>query len=96
MNDKIYKPWGAGKEWGVELFDEEYKGVVISFTQLEFKENDRVDVEFHVISRPEHLPESFEKNDSFSVVLERVINDILTEALRDEENRKNNSEKPGT
>jgi hypothetical protein len=91
LRNDTYKPWFQGEDWGVEIIDGEYSGVVVQFKSLEFSEKDdgTVDVDFHIISQPQGA-EIDTKSDMFNNTIEIIINDILKEAIGLYEQTRNN------
>lgn len=88
LRNDLYKPWFVGEDFGVEIIDGEFSGVSIQITKLNFSESDEggLDVEFHVVHRPELIPEESVKGDLFNNTLELIINDIVEEAVNNFEN----------
>ncbi len=91
LRNDTYKPWFEGEDWGVEIIDGEYSGVVVQFKSLEFSDKDdgTVDVDFHIISQPQSA-EIDTKSDMFNNTIEIIINDILKEAIGLYEQTRNN------
>ena len=98
LRNDLYRPWFAGeKDWGFEIIDGEYSGVVVQVESIEFSKKDdgTVDLDFHVIKQPESLQELDIKGDLFTKTVELIINDILKEAIDSyEQARNNNTEEP--
>lgn len=94
LRNDLYKPWFANdKDWGFEVLDGEYSGVVVQIESIEFSEkNDgTVDLNFHVINK-EQFPDLDTGSDLFNKNVELIINDILKEAISHyEQVRSNNS-----
>ena len=88
LRNDLYKPWFVGEDWGVEVIDGEFSGVSIQITKLNFSETDEggLDVEYHVVHRPDVIAEEDVKGDLFSSTLELIINDIVEEAVKNFEN----------
>lgn len=84
LRNDLYRPWFVGeKDWGFEFISGEFNGVVVQVEGLEFsdKNDGSVDLNFHVVMKPEHLSEMEVKGELFNQTIEVVINDILKEAL---------------
>ncbi len=91
LRNDTYKPWFEGEDWGVEIIDGEYSGVIVQFKSLEFsaKDDGTVDVDFHIINQPLGA-EIDTKSDMFNNTIEIIINDILKEAISLYEQTRNN------
>jgi len=90
FEDRNYKPWAVGEDWGIEITDGFYKDVTVQITELRVKEEDEEDqqegnmtVDFHVIKKPDSLEEGFDRQEQFGVVFGQIIQDIIAEALKD-------------
>lgn len=101
LRGDLYKPWFLDKDkWGFEVIDGEFSGVVVQLEKLEFAENGtegNLDVEYHVIHKPELIDESHVKGDLFKSTFELIVNDIVREALelaQDEKDRNDNTKEP--
>lgn len=85
LRNDLYRPWFIDeKKWGFEILDGEFKGVVVQLENLQFKEgsNDgNLDVEYHIIYKPEILAGEEIKGDLFKTVFELIVNDIVKEAI---------------
>ena len=97
LRNELYKPWfSKDKDWGFEILDGMYKDVVIQIESLDFapdKEN-MVELNYHVISKPELIEEDLTKDPVFVSQVELIINDILHEAVelhKNEQNRNDNT-----
>ena len=91
LRNDTYKPWFEGEDWGIEIIDGEYSGVIVQFKSLEFsaKDDGTVDVDFHIINQPQGA-EIDTKSDMFNNTIEIIINDILKEAISLYEQTRNN------
>jgi hypothetical protein len=93
-----YKPWSIENEktdlWGVELLEGEFAGTTIAITSLSMENNDdgTIALDFTVFKQPEGK-EIDTQSDSFNETLSGVVNDVLTKAINEFENRKSNSTK---
>jgi len=93
-----YKPWSIENEktdlWGVELLEGEFAGTTIAITSLSMENNDdgTIALDFTVFKQPEDK-EIDTQSDSFNETLNGVVNDILTKAINEFENRNSNSTK---
>ena len=84
LRNDLYKPWFVGdKDWGIEIIDGEFSGVVLQIESIEFAENEPggVDLNYHCIKQPEDFNEDTLKGDLFKNTLEIIIQDILKEAI---------------
>lgn len=92
LRNDLYKPWFAGeKDWGFEILDGEYSGVVVQIESIDFssKNDGTVDLDFHVINK-EQFPDLDTGSDLFNKNVELIINDILKEAIDHYEQTRNN------
>jgi hypothetical protein len=93
-----YKPWSIENEktdlWGFELLEGEFAGTTIAITSLSMENNDdgTIALDFTVFKQPEDK-EIDTQSDSFNETLNGVVNDILTKAINEFENRNSNSTK---
>lgn len=97
LRNDLYKPWFVGEQdWGVEIIDGEFSGVSIQITKLTFSESDEggLDVEYHVVHRPETIQEGDVKGDLFNSTLELIVNDIVEEAVKTFENEQTRNNNP--
>lgn len=93
LRNDLYQPWFVGdKDWGFQIIDGEYSGVVVQVESIEFSKKDdgTVDLDFHVIKQPESLQELDIKSDLFTQTVELIINDILKEAIEHYEQARDN------
>lgn len=99
LRNDLYRPWFIGeKDWGFEIIDGEFSGIVVQVESVEFssKEDGSVDLNYHIINQPEDTRDLDTKGDLFAGTVEIIINDILREAVNHyEQTRSNNSEEPG-
>lgn len=99
LRNDLYRPWFVGeKDWGFEIIDGEFSGIVVQVESVEFssKNDGSVDLNYHVIRQPEDDRELDTKGDLFTNTVEIIINDILKEAVDHyEQTRDNNPEEPG-
>lgn len=82
LRNDLYVPWIVSDDkWGVEIIDGEFSGVVLQLESVEFSEKEAggVDVNYHIIKKPEFMEEV--TGDLFQNTLELIINDILREAV---------------
>ena len=97
LRNSLYKPWFADeKQWGFEILDGMFNNVVVQIESLEFAEDtaNEVELNYHVISKPDILSSDLSNDPVFKSQVELIINDILHEAidtLKDEQNRDNNT-----
>ena len=93
-----YKPWSIQNEktdlWGFELLEGEFAGTTIAITSLSMENSDdgTIALDFTVFKQPEGK-EIDTQSDSFNEALNGVVNDVLTKAINEFENRKCNSTK---
>ena len=96
LRNDLYRPWFVGeKDWGFEIIDGEFSGVIVQVEQLEFSKNNdgTVDLDYHVIKQPEDDRSIDTSGDMFAKTVELVINDILKEAIDHYEQTRNNDPK---
>jgi len=102
LRNDLYVPWFKDKDWGFEIIDGEYSGVVVQVAHLQLKDETPEDpsnlsVEFHVIHKPELITEEQVKSDLFINLFETILLDIVKEAVEnysDEVDRNNNPKEP--
>lgn len=83
LRNSLFKPWFVGeKDWGFEIIDGEFSGVVVQIEKVLFSNdgNGRVDLDYHIINQPQDM-ELSKDNKMFAAVIEIIMNDILTEAV---------------
>ena len=90
LREDLYTPWFADKDWGFKFISGEYLDVVVQIAEVKLPEDSggEASVDYHVISRPEHITEEDIQTDMFKSTFELVINDILKEAIDIYENNK--------
>ena len=97
LRNDLYKPWfAADNEWGFEILDGMYKDVVVQIESLEFApdQESMVELNYHVIKKPDLIEEDLTKDPVFVSQVELIVNDILYEAVelhKNEQNRDNNT-----
>lgn len=94
LRGELYKPWWANEtDWGIEILEGEFQGVVIQIESLEFPQDDspNLNMAYHVISKPQMLEEDIEKSELFAATLNTVITDIIKEAINFYEQDRDNS-----
>ena len=100
LRDELYKPWfGETEEWGVEIIDGEFTGVVVKFNNLNISESEKggVDVDLDIINQPESIEKIDTQNPLFNHTIEIIINDILKEAIEIyEQTRTDDTEESGS
>jgi hypothetical protein len=92
LRNDLYRTWFAGdKDWGFEVIDGEYSGVVVQIESIEFSKKDdgTVDLNFHVINK-DKFPDLDTGSDLFNKNVELIINDIFKEAIDHYEQTRNN------
>lgn len=101
LRDDLYKPWFAGeKDWGFEIVDGEFSGVVVQIGYLKILEEAKedgsnCDVDYNIINKPEDISDEDLKSEIFHKLFEMIITDIMEEAIRIyEEDRKNRTDDP--
>ena len=103
LRNDLYKPWFVGEDWGVEIIDGEFSGVSLQITKLTFSEAEegKLDIDYHIIHKPDIVTEESVKGDLFNNTLELIINDVVREAVENFEQglehdqiRNNNSSEP--
>ena len=99
LRNELYKPWFIkDKEWGFEIIEGEYSGVVVQVEDVKFKEetsddNSNLSVEYHIISKPEIVSDESVKSDLFDALFQTIISDIVSEAIENYDNDRNNNSK---
>jgi hypothetical protein len=83
LRNELFKPWFVADDWGFEIIDGEFKEVTIQIQKLEFPNEDapELQLDYHVIRKPDHISDEDVKGDMFKAVMEVIINDILREAI---------------
>lgn len=96
LRNDLYKPWFAGEsDWGFEIIDGEFSGVVVQIEKVEFVETEdgNIQAEYHVVSKPETISDEYVAGDLFKAVFQNIVVDIITEAVTNyEQNRNDNTE----
>ncbi len=85
LRDDLYKPWFVGEsDWGFEILDGEFSGLVVQIESVEFsdKNDGTVDLKFHVIKQPEDERNLNVQDELFNQTVELIVNDILREAIK--------------
>lgn len=99
LRNELYQPWFVGnKDWGFEIIDGEYRGVVVQIQKLDFpnESSNELALDYHVITQPES-PSVDASSDTFKAVIELIVNDILREAIDGfKQARDNDSKESGT
>ena len=96
LRNDLYKPWFASeKDWGFEIIDGQFSGVIVQIEKVEFVETDggNLEAEYHIVSKPEIISEEDVKGDLFEAVFQNIIVDIIKEAVEDYEQNRNNNTK---
>lgn len=102
LRNELYKPWFVGeKDWGFEILEGEFSGAVVQIQDLNFPKDDspNLDVNYHIIHKPELIEKELFEGDMFKALFETIINDIIREAIenfKDEQDRNNNITKSDT
>ena len=99
LRNELYTPWFNKDDWGFEVIDGEFSGVVVQVSEVNFKEEIQEDdsnlsVNYHIINKPEIITEEQVKSDLFNALFQTIITDIVKEAVEAYEhdnNRSNNS-----
>jgi len=98
LRNELYTPWFANNDWGFEIIDGEYNGVVVQVDKVVFTGDDPVgnnlSVDYHVISKPELLKEDDIKGDLFNALFQTIITDIIKEAVDNYEYENNREDNP--
>lgn len=84
LRNTLYKPWFAGeKKWGFEITEGMFNNVVVEIESIEFAEDtaNEVELNYHVISKPELVSTNLSDDPVFKSQVELIINDILHEAI---------------
>lgn len=96
LRDELYTPWFNNEDWGFEVIDGEFSGVVVQVSEVNFKEEVQEDdsnlsVNYHIISKPEIITEEQVKGDLFNALFQTIITDIVKEAVESYEHDNNRS-----
>lgn len=99
LRNDLYTPWFLeDKKWGFEIVSGDFQGVVVEIEKLNFSEDveGKLDVEYHVINKPDIINEEDIKGEMFEAAFELIINDIVREAIEtlDEKDRNGNTSEP--
>ena len=99
LRDDLYKPWFADQDrWGFEVLSGDYQGVIIQLESLKFEEVNKksaIGINYHVIHKPQIIPEQDMKSNNFQSLIDTVVNDILNEAMENyEQHRINDIKQP--
>jgi len=92
LRSELYTPWFSGKDdWGFEIIDGEFSGVVVQVNKVVFKDEDEkgnnLQVDYHVIHKPEILNEEHVKGELFEALFQTIIVDIIKEAVESYEHK---------
>lgn len=94
LRGDLYNPFFENNDWGFEILSGDFQGVVVQIENLKFPREDdpQIDIDFHVIHKPELLSNDDIKGPMFNAVFETIVNDIVREAIEiHNENRNNNT-----
>lgn len=94
LRNDLYKIWvtktgeqGETPEWGIEILDGEFTGVVIQIVEINFKNNDdNLFLDYHTLYKPDLVDLS---SNLWVQVLESIVQDIIKEALELVKNEEN-------
>ena len=90
----MYNIWSVNeKDWGFELTDGLFEGVVIQVENIDVKdaETGQISIDYHAVFIPAHLSEEDIGSDNFQNVMNQVINKFLMDAIQDHEQNRNNN-----
>lgn len=100
LRNELYVPWFNNTDWGFEVIDGEFSGVVVQVTDLQLKDETAEDdsnlsVNYHIINKPEIVTEEQVKSDLFNALFQTIITDIVKEAVEayDSDNNRNDDSK---
>ena len=91
-----YEPWNIeDTTWGIEIVEGEFKGTKISINDISMpKENgDEMLLDFNFIKIPEGKTDQDMNSDKFNITINFILNDILTKAIDEFQNRNRNTSK---
>ena len=96
LRNDLYTPWFNKDDWGFEVIDGEFSGVVVQVSEVNFKEETQEDdsnlsVNYHIINKPEIITEEQVKSDLFNALFQTIITDIVKEAVEAYEHDNNRS-----
>ena len=86
--NKLYKPWFADdKQWGFEIISGDLQGLVIQLENIDVvKESENgIGINYYIIHKPDNISKDMLKNETINKTFDIIINDILKEAMQDEE-----------
>lgn len=99
LRNDLFQPWFVGEsQWGFEIISGDYRGISVQIESIEFadSEDGNVNLDYHIIHKPEIFNDDVVKDPLFIHTIELIINDVLTEAIAglkyDEQNRNNDSQ----
>jgi hypothetical protein len=86
LRNDLYRPWFNGEEeWGFEIIDGEFSGVVVQISKIKFIEEstseENLFADFHIIHKPEHILKEDIDGDLFKSCFQLILTDIITEAV---------------
>lgn len=104
LRNDLYRPWFKNQDWGFEIIDGEFSGVVVQVSNLMLKDEtpedpNNLSVEYHVIYKPDLITEEQVKDDLFVSLFQTIILDIVKEAVENYSNeidRNNDSKEPNS
>lgn len=85
LRNDLYKSWALENDkWGFEIISGDFLGVIVEIQDIKFTEegSSQVDVDYHVINKPETLTQEDVSGELFTNTFQLIINDILTEAIQ--------------
>jgi len=85
-----YSPWHlSDKAWGFKIEDGEYAGTTISINDLSLpNDGSEMVLDFNYVTFPKGKKEKDMNNESFNLVINYIMNDILTKAIKEFEGNK--------
>lgn len=88
-----FEPWYISEtDWGVTLTaDGPFKGTVIQIQKLDFGDNEEVELNYHVVNKPESMDESIYADTEFQYILQDIVTTLIKEVVKEHENRAGNS-----
>lgn len=83
LRNDLYQPWFVDEKWGFEILSGEYQSTVVEIEKLDFKPDSKeeLDLEYHIVNKPEVLAEEDLKTEKFYFTVQLILNDILKEAI---------------
>lgn len=107
LRGSLYNPWFQKDNWGVEILEGQFQGVVFKINNIQLLEEHELKpdggnatLDYDIINKPELLTDEDLKSEEFNYTLEVILIDIITEAIEayenDQQNRTNDTKESGS